>query len=401
MAIVAFMPYYLHISNTLIGLTALFTVVRMVSLRRWDFRQLDILSWTVVGYFFLEVLGLIHTAPENLKIGLAVLEKHQAFVLMPLIFADFEIDVRKRESILASFVLGCFVGVIICVAVNMYTGLTLYDQYFHEWLFTHDRFSGPIRLQAVYFSLYIGLCILILIHFYFEGITIFSKIEKAGFAGIEKDSIRFLFLIFFIVLITLGSRTIIVSVVLISLAYLVTYALSKKAYKVLLIAAIIPVILVGFIFINPVVKMRFMDLAHQRSEVSNYGSYFARLDIWRPGIEAIKENVLIGVGTGDHQTEMNKKYEKYNYSEGVRLEFNIHNQYLHTLMNHGIPGLLLLLLVFGGQIKQGIKQRDWLYLSFVGLFMLACLTESTLVRNKGIIFLLIFSFVFFKTKNRK
>src|SRR6185503_3496218 len=97
----------------------------------------------------------------------------------------------------------------------------------------------------------------------------------------------------------------------------------------------IPVILLGFIFINPVVKTRFTDLAHKRAEGSNYGSYFARLDIWLPGLEAIKENIWLGVGTGDHQMEMNRKYEKYNYTEGVRLEFNIHNQYLHTILNLG------------------------------------------------------------------
>jgi O-antigen ligase len=141
-----------------------------------------------------------------------------------------------------------------------------------------------------------------------------------------------------------------------------------------------------------------MDMMKMSYENSNYGSYFARWKIWEPGIEAIKEHPWIGVGTGDHQSELDKKFIEYNYFEGVGL-FNMHNQYLQTLLTHGVVGLLILLSILFRQFRKAVLNRDSLYLSFLTLFSLGCLTESMLNRNKGFIFFVLFSFIFYKSSD--
>ena len=135
---------------------------------------------------------------------------------------------------------------------------------------------------------------------------------------------------------------------------------------------------------------------HNKTEGSNYDSYFARTNIWKPGVEAIKENIWFGVGTGDDQMEMDKKFIKYNYLMGVQL-FNMHNQYFQVLLNFGIFGFIIFLISLFVQLKSSVFKRDLLYLSFLILFMCGCLTESMLCRNKGIIFFLVFSFIFYKS----
>ncbi len=395
-SIVAFLPFYLHISNVFIGLGAFVAVLKIIMLPTR--KNFDFLSWIFIGYFSLEALGLLYTSRDNLPEGLSVLEKHQAFILLPLIFFDFSCGTREVRIFLMTFIVSCLIAVMVCITVNMYTGITLYDKYFHEWLFTHERFSEPIGLHPVYLSLYLSMAIFSLSMFYFEG-TGSPFNSQNRIILLKKATIILAATLFFVVLVTLGSRTIIVSNLLLAFAFFLTKGIVKKKYSAIFFAAILPVLLIGFILMNPVVKDRFLDLRNLKYENSNYGSFFARLDIWRPGLAVIKENILWGVGTGDQQSELNKKYGEYGFTEGIRLKFNMHNQYLQTALGYGLPGILLLICILVVQARIAFKKNNWLYLAFVCMFMCACATESMLVKNKGTLFLLVFSLIFFNSSN--
>jgi O-antigen ligase len=387
--LVATLPFYLKISNVLVGLAAFVTVLNCFFLRRWDILKVDRLSVALGCYFLLEIVGLLYTEKTNLKIGFYTLDKHQGMILVPLIFSDLKLQWEAREKLLTGFVVSCVVASLICIGVNMYESITVYDKIFHEWLFSHHRISEPIGMHAVYFAMYLGLCVIIVLERLKEKYQRFST---------GKVFLLILLLIYLlVVIVALGARTATAGLIGIVFVNILYYGYKQRSTKLYILAALIPLLFSAIIWLNPVVKIRFMDMLKSSYEKSNYGSYFARTHIWVPGWEAIRENIFFGVGTGDHQTELDKKYLKHNYTEGVRLKFNMHNQYLQTALNHGLVGVVLLLAIFYVQLKKSFRNKDALYLSFLVLFMVVCITEAMLVKNKGTVYFLVFSFVFYRS----
>ncbi len=387
--LLASLPFHIHISSVLIITGAVVTLVKSFYSKQYNFLTIDKLSIGLLCYFMLEVIGLFYTEHENIGAGLSTIEKHQALVLIPLIFFDFELHEKNAATALSLFVASRYLRSLICVFFNFYDSYTIYEKFIHEWLFSHDRLSEPIGMQAVYFAMYLSLCVLIILFKLKEGWFIFSNRKKA--------LLVILILWFFVFIVALGARTMIVALMLTIMGNLIYHALIFRAYKILIVATLVPLIFAGLIFLNPVVTTRFMDLRHSNAQETNYDSYFARINIWKPGLEAIGENLWFGVGTGDDQTELNKKYLKFGYKDGIEFNFNMHNQYLQTMLNLGVVGLVIFLSISVLQFGRGFLKRDLLYLSFLSLFMAGCLTESMLSRNKGIIFFLAFSFTFYKS----
>jgi O-antigen ligase len=157
---------------------------------------------------------------------------------------------------------------------------------------------------------------------------------------------------------------------------------------------------------NPV-SNRFSDIVKGNLRVTamekfNPGMYFNgvqfRLLQWRFTAEILNENRswLTGVGPGNSQHFIDQKYISTNMyiGEPARgdhgfLGYNTHNEFLETLLQTGVPGLVVLLFTCIALIKIAWqkKKRE---LSFVVALLLAWFfTESVLERQYGI---LIFTF---------
>jgi O-antigen ligase len=379
------LPFHYFISSIIILLVSALTLFKIAIAREREPFRLDAISLSFILFYVLEVFSLIYTDPENLKVGLNTMEKHMALVLLPIIFSDIKMGDQRREMFFNLFVIGCLVGSLICIGVNMQRSWQAEEILFHPWLFSHERLSDPIGIQAVYFALYLGFAILVL-----QRQLLLN--QAWSFIRILKLLILTYFALF---LILLGARTAIASVLIIVLLNLVDFILEKKSYRTFLITLIVPVVCVWLISLNPIVTTRFVDMLKDDYNGSNYGSYFARTKIWEPGIDVIKKNIWLGVGNGDEQKELDKKYKERGYLEAIDF-LNMHNEYLQVLLGLGIVGLALFLWSLFLQVRNGLRKMDMLYLSFMGLFMLTCLTESLLNRNKGIIFFLTFSLMFCK-----
>lgn len=388
-ALLISLPFSIKISNALILVGTSLALLKLYSGGKLSLLNLDPLSKILLCYFVVEIMGLTYTETSNFNYGMQILEKHIGFVFIPICFLNFTVTSKLRNYFLWSFIITCLVATMICIAGSIKASLTVYNQFYNDWMFSHDRFAEYIGLQPVYFALYLSFASLIIVDSLLYGWNKFSKLKTWLLA--------ILFIYFLAVIINLGGRTVIISLMAIIIFLIFSQAYQKKSFKMLWIASLIPIIFASFVFLQPTIRIRFMDMLKSNYSETNYGSYFARLNIWIPGIEVIKENFWLGVGTGDSQAELDKKFLKYNYLEGVRI-FNMHNQYLQTFLSHGVIGFFLLLLCFLVQIKDGYQKGNLLYFSFIFLFMGACLTESMLNRNKGIIFFLIFSFIFFKAE---
>ena len=92
-----------------------------------------------------------------------------------------------------------------------------------------------------------------------------------------------------------------------------------------------------------------------------------------------------GFGLNASQKMLIEKEKKYNLYNGYG-NFNFHNQYIQTFAELGIFGFLLLLIMVLLNIKNAIKTKNFVYISFAVLMISLFLTESFLSRQRGIVF---------------
>ena len=113
--------------------------------------------------------------------------------------------------------------------------------------------------------------------------------------------------------------------------------------------------------------------------------------------EIIKQNPIIGIGTGDFPTEY-KKINLINSPELINTS-NPHNMYILVLVQLGIVGLLSMLSIFYYQIKLSFNNpsrfiRDF-GIALPLLFLLIMLSDSYLLGHyTGLLFVFFSSFLY-------
>ena len=124
----------------------------------------------------------------------------------------------------------------------------------------------------------------------------------------------------------------------------------------------------------------------------NGHSILMRWEYWNTAIDIIKNNLLIGVGTGDVQDAFNRQYNLENSTLTNQYRLRTHNQYLAYCVSFGLPGLFWFLccLFYPTLRLQGYK--NYLYLAFFSIALLSMMGEDTLEVQAGINF-----FAFFNT----
>lgn len=94
-------------------------------------------------------------------------------------------------------------------------------------------------------------------------------------------------------------------------------------------------------------------------------------------------------GTGDAQDTMRRMSNTYNV-KNILNAANPHNQFLCTVLQHGIMGMFVLMALLAIPMKIAWAGREYFVFAFCSLFILTCLTEPVLELQKGIDFFAIF-----------
>ncbi len=131
----------------------------------------------------------------------------------------------------------------------------------------------------------------------------------------------------------------------------------------------------------------------------NGSSVLQRIEYWKASIKLIKNNLLVGVGTGDLNIAFDKYYDKTNSPLDEKNRWRSHNQYLSIFVGLGIFGFLwFLFTLFYPPIKEG-KLFDYFYFVFFITILLSMLTEDTIESQAGVTFFAFFnSFLLFGRK---
>lgn len=129
---------------------------------------------------------------------------------------------------------------------------------------------------------------------------------------------------------------------------------------------------------------------------TNGHSVASRIVYWKQAWLLIKENMLIGVGTGDVQNEFEESYKQSNSSLNESFRLRAHNQYLTFWVTFGIAGLLIIMITIIYPIVLSVKTKDYYYLLFSAVALLSMINEDTLETQAGVTFFAFFnSFLLF------
>ncbi|HEY4628861.1 MAG TPA: O-antigen ligase family protein [Flavobacterium sp.] len=110
-------------------------------------------------------------------------------------------------------------------------------------------------------------------------------------------------------------------------------------------------------------------------------------------LEMLQEDAIFftGYGLNASYPKIEAKGIQYNLflgddqQEGYQTK-NFHNQYIQNFAELGIFGLLLLLAILFVNLKNAIKTKDFIHISFAVLMISLFLTESFLWRQRGVMF---------------
>ena len=140
---------------------------------------------------------------------------------------------------------------------------------------------------------------------------------------------------------------------------------------------------------NPGLKTRIMKIMvaydnYADDRDANGSSVFQRVEYIKASLNIIKENPIMGVGTGDISVAFNDYYEKSNSKLTRENRLRSHNQYLAITVAFGVVGLIWFLSSMLYPLFADKKNINYLYIVFLLIMMLSMLTEDTLETQIGV-----------------
>jgi O-antigen ligase len=356
-----------------------------VRVRRFSFKSTTL--GLMVLFYIMHIIGLWST--ENMKQGIFELDKKISFLILPIVMQAFILDERSICKVLIAFALGTFTASLVCLSYASWRYLAFGDSGY----FFYHPLTEVIDMHAIYMAMYVCFTSFILIYYYWE---------KALFGTWRMKCVFMLclsYLAFFVFL--LSARTVILSFSFIVFAGIVVYGYrTKRLIKALGVIVVLLLFFSALVFLNDNNRERFKEAINYNSEYTidkQYGGRSTRELIWSCAASLIKQNPVLGWGTGDAQDVLHACYLKNDFGPLTylpHLKYNAHSQYFQSWIDLGLAGLLAFALSILIPFFQNIKSKNYLYLSFIALFALACTTESMLELKQGITFFAFFQCLF-------
>lgn len=369
---------------------------------KWNRLKRNAWVWPFVIFFLVHVVGLFYS--EDVESGRLELEKKLSLVALPLIAATGRPFANGSFRILRyGFIGSCLAVALASLIATMisylhpFSPVQNFDPYtteqFHAlfptqtqgWeYFSYLQLGRWIDIHPAYFSLYLILCILMTLQ------EIFDQ-GRAGFFQL------FTIILFSFFISLLSSRMAVISFgVTVTYIVLHNFQERKKLQRGFAVLACLFAFLSISIWVNPVSRFRVwiepLSTPLTLDHTTRWNSVNLRLLEWRASSSAGKTFWPFGAGTGDGQNILQPYYS--NYDLGIlAFPLNSHNQYLQTIIELGLAGIIMLLFCLYLPVYRAF-QHNSLHFSFIVLFGLMCLSESMLARQKGIVFFALFQSLF-------
>lgn len=236
-----------------------------------------------------------------------------------------------------------------------------------------------IGQHPIYTSLILSLAILVGLYYLFKINKRFKLIVFLGQALMT------------IILLLLMSKSILLSLAISSLMFLIFKLKDLKSIKIyrIIIACFLGIALL-FVFL-PQKNNRFYQLFIKDTfnNLDENNSTSIRVAIYNCAILNIKKAPFFGYGFGDVKDKLLSCYAN-KQSFMLRNRYNTHNQYLSIWLGMGIVGLLIFIYLILYNLKLMYLSSDFLGLSILILFAMVMFFENILERQTGVV---LFAFI--------
>jgi hypothetical protein len=123
-------------------------------------------------------------------------------------------------------------------------------------------------------------------------------------------------------------------------------------------------------------------------------SVFMRIEFWRNALGIIKDNPIVGVGTGDVIDAVAQQYDKSNSQLAPKWRLRAHNQFLAIGIALGFIGMLIFAFSMFYPYISAKGYNSIMFTAFFVTAFLSMLTEDTLESQAGVSFYVFFFSVF-------
>lgn len=345
--------------------------------------------------YLLYAIGVIYSA--DVAEGGHILERKLSLLILPLIFSARIQHTRENiNTYLKAFIVGCIASGIIYIAAAFYAYLkpvyvmidgAEYDIGLSNFYYAH---LSPL-IHPSYIALY----------FDFALFAVFYLTVKNEIRLNWKWYIAVLFMCVFVLL--LSSKAGWIGLFLVAGYVCMQLLISKRWLASVAIAAVLAGLFYVFNISAPAYSQRLtsatrvvassVTASEEKLEQSNDGTA-SRILVWKAAIDLIREDPLIGKGTGDAKEAMLQKYKE----KGMMVEYdhklNSHDQYLNTGVGLGIPGMILLLACLLLPLYRAVMGKQIILIAFILLCGMNFLFESMLETQSGVMFYAFFNTIF-------
>ncbi|MDR0814756.1 MAG: O-antigen ligase family protein [Bacteroidales bacterium] len=319
--------------------------------------------YALCAFFFIKIIGYFYT--EDPYLAQKRLDNGIQLVLFPIIFSMVQFSKENVTLLLRFFVwvviAFCGFGLLSYAAIvpgpdwDMVWNGKLYAPLLTMWpAHWHPSFDSTIVLMAVPISL-----------------SLPQPLRRRGVRYFGEWLFRILGVTLPTAFTVLsGARVGIVAIpLLLALAYLF-YCRFKPLFKWgLAVAGVLAAVFI----------------VHQFPQADDKFEDPIRKNMRAMAIDAIKEKPLFGWGTGYVAPLIQSEERAQRVGLETPYEFGqFHNQYLEEVVQFGIPGALVLLLLIGWLLYLGVRKKDFLLLSLLLIYLMFFWTETVLETFKGI-----------------
>ena len=365
------LPMYTKINNILLVIFIIFGFLDIITTRKKVNLKVFLLNgWPVLVFFCLAAFAAFRNFDFQV---FKYLENHWSLIFVPFIILTNRKEFLSRQNhVFLSLLWGTVLTLLICNinhVVQMFkAGLPMMEWYGKG--FNSHNFTEIADTHPAYLSLFVITSILFLIQndkLHNNSKTIISIVL---FLGLFQLTSKLGFLLSFSFLF-----------------YVVVHRFKKQSQK--------STILVFGLIISFAV---FLTLGGKYMK----GSMFfvnnvldeKRIERWEVSYEIFQENPLTGVGYREIDEIRRNKYHEKKYSLAAANELNAHNQFLEYLSINGFFGGFFYAISLGFLFLLSVQKKDYLFAFIFFVFVLANLTESMMVRIKGIEYFTVFASLF-------
>ena len=395
--VVVVIPFKINIGNFALILAFVFNVFflkpsNLVRVKRFVF------LFPVLFFFIVAVWAFFG---KEFSEGISRLDRHLIPILITLVLANQKpssIHYKRLITIFSWAVVGATIALLVNFFAGLLQGQTMANLTFHE-------FSSLFDQHPVYFSLYASLALFGFVEqtyklsfTWYRGLGILFLL--AGLLLSASKAILAMNMIIFMIYVVIIKISIKKRAVLFSTIIIVLFAatrlgfLKERFYSGLTLSKNI----VAFEPTNDFEeKVKFSYLEKQAISDLDLRYLMANISIYH----LIQDGkIIFGYGPAMAQDYLDYYLYSYNLGPNWYAGYNVHNQYLHILLNYGILVLILFVVYMVLSLKIALINHDYTFLAFLLLCTFVFLFEVVLIRNKGILFFYFFNVLFLIKNNR-